>query len=210
MSKIFNIDREPYNEGVQLYEKDSIEIFPGVTVLVGCNGAGKTTLLRSIEEQLEKENKPVFYYDNKTDGGEKAKGQALLQNNITLVATLVTSSEGEEIITNVGTLARTLGKFAKTNASEKELFILLDAIDSGLSIDNIIAIKEHLFKTVIKYNPDKDVYIIVSANSYEMAREEDCFDVCKGEYCMFNNYMSYAEFIIKSAKAKEQRYPKEG
>lgn len=45
MGRKFQLERDYYEEGLNLYKKKTIEIKPGVTVLVGCNGIGKTTLL---------------------------------------------------------------------------------------------------------------------------------------------------------------------
>ena len=54
---------------------------------------------------------------------------------------------------------------------------MLDAVDSGLSVDNIVDVKEQLFKTILEYNYGNEIYIVISANEYEMARGEQCFDV---------------------------------
>ena len=121
-------------------------------------------------------------------------------------ATLMSSSEGEVILVNMGNCAGEIGKFAKENCNEKELWILLDAIDSGLSIDNIVDMKKYLFDTIIKHNPNKDVYIIVSANEYEMCNGENCFDTYSGKYIHFNNYDEYRQFILESKGIKDKRY----
>lgn len=43
---IIPIEQNYYDDHVDLYDKNEIEINPNViTVLVGCNGSGKTTLL---------------------------------------------------------------------------------------------------------------------------------------------------------------------
>jgi hypothetical protein len=88
----------------------------------------------------------------------------------------------------------------------KERWILLDAIDSGLSVDNIVKLKEELFKTILEYNEGNEIYIIVSANEYEMARQEQCFDVYNGKYITFNDYEEYRQFILETNEIKLQRY----
>lgn len=88
----------------------------------------------------------------------------------------------------------------------KERWILLDAVDSGLSVDNIIDLKEQLFKTILEeYNFGNEIYILISANEYEMARDEQCFDVYNGKYITFKDYEEYRKFILESKKWKEQR-----
>ena len=86
-----------------------------------------------------------------------------------------------------------------------ERWILLDAIDSGLSIDNIVDVKEYLFKTILENNFGKEIYILVVANEYEMARGEDCFDVHNGKYVKFTDYEDYRNFVLKSKEWKDKR-----
>ena len=118
---------------------------------------------------------------------------------------------------NIGNFAEKLGFFVKNgmqnkrkdNAEEletsKERWILLDAIDSGLSVDNIVDLKEQLFETILEYNCGNEIYIIVSANEYELARNEMCFDVYNGKYIEFKNYEEYRDFILKSREWKSKR-----
>ena len=99
-----------------------------------------------------------------------------------------------------------MGRLSKSNSDSEELWFLLDAVDSGLSIDNVNDLKEYLFKTVIKSERDKRVYIIVSANAYELARKENCFDVISGKYVRFKDYEEYRDFVLKSKELKVERY----
>lgn len=233
MSRKFSIEKNYYDEGYELYKKETITINPGVTVLVGCNGTGKTTLMHQIKNQLKKECVPYISFDNLHDGGSKAISSAAFFEDFGFVATAACSSEGENIIMNIANLARRLGNFIRNgedNGREKRLekafekifsgdedkkqesinerWILLDAIDSGLSVDNIVEVKEDLFKTILEDYKDGDVYIIVSANEYEMARGEQCFDVHNGEYVTFADYEDYRDFILNSRKWKDERCEK--
>ena len=201
----FKINCRPYGD-VAIYEKDKIVLNPGVTVLVGCNGTGKTTLLHAIKESLQESKIPVLFYSNLFEGGEFAASTAFFHDNVSLGATLLTSSEGEQIVANLGTAATKMGRFVRDNKGSSEIWILLDAIDSGLSIDNIIDVKKYLFKTIIDDNAPSDVYIIVSANEYEMCNGENCFDVYTGEYIRFSDYGEYQRFILDSRATKNTRY----
>lgn len=205
--RTFNLIKCPYEEGIEIYKKSRIELKPGVTVLVGCNGAGKTTFLRFLEAALEKKKIPVMKYDNLFDGGDTARQVALSRNELSLLATLATSSEGEQIYINMSTTARKIGQFVNKNKGAEEIWLLFDAIDSGLSVDNIVEMKEFLFDLIISDNPNTDVYIVVSANEYEMCREEECFDVHSGQYVKFTDYEEYRAFILNSRKEKDKRYP---
>lgn len=209
----FKIPTNPYEKGEsgRIYLKSEIEIKSGVTILAGCNGSGKTTFLNLIEDTLKQDSDvAVLHYDNLHEGGDRAKESAGWHDNLNLLATLMQSSEGEQIITNLGTTARKIGAFVhKYAASHKEIWILLDAIDSGLSIDNIESVKTELFATIVEDFEQKescDVYIVVSANSYELCRNSNCFDVRSGEYIQFADYEDYRKFILQSADDKDKRY----
>ena len=232
MSRTFKMQSDPYDTGEKLFTKKEFTFEPGVTVLVGCNGTGKTTLLQHLEEQLKKDGVPVKSYDNLRDGGSRSISSAAFFQDFEFVATAATSSEGENIVMNIGKMASSLRPFIQTGETRgqsnklamafaravwgdenkdgekevpKERWLLLDAVDSGLSVDNIVDVKEHLFKTILEDAGDCDVYILVSANEYEIARGENCFDVRNGKYITFKDYEAYREFILKSREKKDAR-----
>lgn len=230
--KINIINKGYYDENELLYKKKTIEIKPGITVLVGCNGIGKTTLLHQIKSSLDKEKIPCLMFDNLHDGGSNAVSYYASLDDFATMSTLMCSSEGENIYINISNLAARLGNFVRTGDSSKhdkydklskaignllnkepeevkeipnERWILLDAIDSGFSVDNIVDLKEDLFKTIIEHNFGNEIYIVISANEYELCREEQCFDVYNGKYIKFKGYEDYREFILKSREWKEHR-----
>lgn len=230
MSRKIKLCKDPYDCGFDLFKKRSIEIKEGVTVLVGCNGIGKSTLLHYIEKTLNKENISYIKFDNLHDGGSQSKEKSLFNNELGFLASSLCSSEGENIVLNmmkvlskIETFLKT-GKY-KTKESElkrfleeaagfesddneklsKERWFLFDAIDSGLSIDNIIDLKEYLFKPVFEHFLENEIYIIISANGYEMANGEQCLDVYNGKYITFENYDEYRRMILESRKWKEER-----
>ena len=204
----FKIEKNPNDCGI-LYYKNAAVFEPGVTVLIGCNGCGKTTMIKQIEKQLEKDKIPYAIYDNIRDGGHNARERAGFYGDMEFIASSICSSEGENIVMNMINMARRMGALAKKNPEAKELWFLFDAVDSGLSIDNVLDIKEYLFKTVLDNNKDRDVYIIISANAYEMCRGEKCFDTYLCKYVNINSYEEYRDFIIKSREKKDKREEKE-
>lgn len=232
--KINIINKGYYDENEVLYKKKSIEIKPGITVLAGCNGIGKTTLLHQIESFLKKENIPCLMFDNLHDGGQNSISYHASLDDFATMSTLMCSSEGESIYINISNLAARLGNFVKTGDNSKndkyeklaraieslvneekepkkevkipdERWILLDAIDSGFSVDNIVDLKEDLFKTILEYNFGNEIYIVISANEYELCRGEQCFDVYNGKYITFKDYEDYRDFILRSREWKEKR-----
>lgn len=186
----------------------TIAINPGVTVLTGCNGTGKSTLMRLMKEQLEREEIPVYLYDNLHDGGRHSMQMFLNDGQIAELITMACSSEGEKINQNIGQTAVRLGSFVRKNSNYDELWIMFDAIDSGYSIDNIVEMKRDLLQTILKdcASRNQTVYIIISANSYEMAAGENCLDVWSGDYISFDNYDEHKKYIIKTRTRKDKRY----
>ena len=202
--KVFDMPRNPYGD-CDIYKKSQISINPGLTVLVGCNGSGKTTFLKLIEEKLIKNKIPVISFDNRVEGGANSVSKAGFEEDFDLLARLVTCSEGEQIKENISLKAEEIGRFVKNNFLANEIWILLDAVDSGFSIDNVIELKG-LFETILSdLSGKKKVYILVSANEYELCRGEQCFDVTNSKYVTFEKYDDYRDFILKNRKIKDNR-----
>ena len=204
--KEFVIDHDPFDVGCTIHKRKTIYIKPGFTVLVGCNGLGKTTLIRQLESLLDDEGIKYISYNNLHDGGSNARQRAHDRGDFTFLATAAFSSEGENIMMNLIQFAGRLNAFENAHPDMKELWIFFDAIDSGFSIDNVQEAKS-FFDTIIKHNADKGItaYIIIAANSYEMARESECFDVFNCKYVKFANYDEYRNFIMNTRKEKDAR-----
>lgn len=207
-SRTIKLTKAPYDVGDNIYNKATFTFEPGVTILVGCNGSGKSTLINSLQEKFNKLDIPYYEYDNYKDGASMGISKAIFGNNIETAATMMCSSEGEKITINMGQIAAKLGNWIKKNKDKQELWIFFDAIDSGLSIDNIDDIKEFLFKTIVndKRFGEKDIYIICSANSYEFANGSQCMDVQNAKYVTFKDYEDYKKFILKSKERKDKRF----
>ena len=208
MGRKFKIDNDAYGEGIKMYNKATIELVPGVTVLVGCNGAGKSTLLKQLYGIVQKENIPCVMFDNLKDGGGNARSKAEFYGDITFLATSMCSSEGENIALNMGNFAKMIESMFRNNPNDSEYWIFADAVDSGFSIDNVAKLKDELFKLILDIHKDKEVYIVITANAYEMARGEQCFDVINGKYVSIKSYEKYRSVILKSRDKKDARYKK--
>lgn len=231
MGRVIKTWRDPYGEGFSPCRRKEVEFQSGLTVLVGCNGAGKSTMIHNLKSVLEKEDIPVFYFDNEHHGGANARSKSFFEGNIELGALAMNSSEGENISLNLGSCAAKWRKFLETGDNgdsinrlaaaiarrkkeeekEKELskerWILLDAMDSGFSIDNVIEMKD-LFGLVIE-DAKKfgvELYIVISSNEYELAHEANCMDVTEGKYIKFANYDEYKKFILHTRTKKDKRY----
>ena len=203
----YKLHKDPYNTEETLFTgKLNRSIEPGLTVLVGCNGSGKTTLLNAIKSKyLREDGFKVFHWDGLVDK-RFAKDRSLHAQNFSLLASLAFSSEGEEIGLNIGVLANQIGNFVRRN-DNKDIIILLDGLDSGLSIDNIVEVKG-FFKELIIPDIEKSghkCYIICSANEYELTRGERCIDARSGKEMQFANYDEYRNYILHSRKKKDKR-----
>lgn len=203
--RTFKIGRCPHEERLQVYKKATHSFKPGVTVLVGCNGSGKTTLLQTVQDILNEERIPVYEYNNLSSGGNNARERALFYGRLNLLVEQMTSSEGENIIINIGTMAQKLGSFVakQIKKEKKEVWILLDAIDSGLSIDYIEEVKDFIHNTLLKSIPnDLDCYILISSNNYELCVGEQCYNSQECKYIEIDSYENFRKVVKKTRQNK--------
>lgn len=188
-----------------LHNGFTLTLRPGYTAIVGPNGAGKTTLLSQIKQYAENNDIPVWNYSN-TREGQMANDKYALAGKMELVATNMISSEGEQVAMNFGQAVSNLGRFVtKTKGT---IIILLDAIDSGASIDRAREIK-NLFDMILENEKSREVYIIMAVNHYELAKAPiDCVHARNGNHRVFIDYDTYADFIVNfdlSGKPKKGR-----
>lgn len=201
---ILKVWRDPYDLGYNTTTPREVKFKKGLTVLTGCNGTGKTTMLQNIEQACKEVNAACFTFDNLTDGGSGNAGLSMISGDFEKAVALMCASEGESITINIGTFAKELGYIMSHEfKNAEEVWILLDATDSGYSIDNVVELKEKFFPLILE--DKRDIYLIVAANSYEMARNERCMDVMSGKEIFFPNYEAYRNYVLKSKKRKEDR-----
>ena len=228
--------RDPYDSGFSPTRPKEIEINNGITVLVGCNGAGKTTLLLNIKEELERNGIPVHLFNNLNDGGSDVLGKVISGyqefdcDDMSLGVSLLNASEGEAIKINLKRQSTLYDDFFKTgyfntkkqklkvifsnkeleNIEDKRRFLLFDATDSGMSIDSVCELKI-MFESLLEEAKKQDIelYIVITANEYELCRDANCFDVNEGKYISFKDYEDYRNFILKSRIKKEKRIDKQ-
>lgn len=178
-----------------LHNGYELDLKPGVTCLVGPNGAGKTTLLAQLNEYATGHNIPVWKYSNYADG--KYEDYRYLETDTTRFAQTAFSSEGEKVAIHFSGRVGEIGKLVTESRKAKQpAFALLDALDSGASIDRARDLFE-LFKMIdddIKQNAE--VYVVVAINQYELAKSPlRCVDCRTGKEVRFSCYDEYAEYI---------------
>lgn len=172
----------------------TLDLQPGYTPLVGPNGAGKTTLLHQLRDYAKAHGILVFEYSNLSDGGGVARQSYMFRGDASLFAASVFSSEGEQIALNFGEAVRKLGAAVKDAQTQgRPLFILLDALDSGASIDRIRELRS--FFELVCQDAGETAYIICASNSYELVRSVPAVNVRTGERITFKDYDEYADFV---------------
>lgn len=210
--------KDPYGDDRRFFSRRRTVFEPGITTLVGCNGAGKTTLLANIREELKKRGTPCISFDNLgEEGGENGArnffsavlggyADASGDDMTGLLSETFLSSEGEKIVSALGRFASGIRKVVGDCSGYGELWLLFDALDSGLSADMIEDVKRCVLDPVSALNTqDYAVYIILSSNSYEMSEGTKCFSVEKLKYIPVGNYAAFKKAVLSSRVYKEKR-----
>ena len=225
------IEKEPYNEGEQIFTKNSIDLKDNtINCVVGCNGSGKTTLLTMIEQYLRDVKKAHIiecdYFGNALKGifgEEDGKDSDLYvisfdkDSYITYrefdyffnTASKAYSSTGENIVDRFCKHVDLLGDTLK-DLHDCKLFVFFDDCDAGTSIDMIDDIKQ-VFNVIKRACEYKNItyYILISSNSFEMVKDLNCISVHDFSNYVFNTYDEFKTFVCESRMIKNKRFPEE-
>ena len=188
----------------------TVEFNPGYTAIVGPNGSGKTTILKQIYDYCKKNSDKyeAVRFDNLTDGSNRKFSEFLITDRADMIASIMTQSEGQGIMTNLGDFASRCGQATRSCLKDKKnLVILIDGVDSGTSIDNIYVFRNHFCNTIINHcsNENITVYIIATANNYAMVNNGvDCVIGFNGRHRGFGSYNAFESFILKNSEDYER------
>ena len=191
------------NDWYELHNGFYLNLRPAYTALIGPNGAGKSTLLRQLKEYANTKKITVIYYSNLEDGGHIARQRYLENGSTENLCTAICSSAGQALWFNFSQIVRNIGDAVRKAKYDKtKLFILLDGLDSGLSINlerellDLFSLIEKDINLTADRKADPEVYIIAAVNNYELATRY-CIDVRTGKSITFKDYNDYANFICE-------------
>lgn len=161
----------------KVYKKKEIEINNGVTVLIGPNGCGKTYACSQICDYLD-EQKKKYLNVNVYEEGKHTADSFTLSGDMKSLAKYLNSSEGQRVYdTLVDINVPKMGEYVRSLKDDniKEGYIIIDACDSGVSIDLMLSYRS-LFEFILDdcKKENIEMYIIITSNSYELVYDYDC------------------------------------
>lgn len=236
--RTFNIYNKDYYDGEILYKANKLTLQANnVYCLVGCNGIGKSTIIRQMIYDHNKSLSKTAYdlkndYDNfynfaKSVYGKKDKTEynefyisidkdtnLHIKEHDTIMHELFGNfmSTGEQnvhnIVPNLPKIIESLNKLEKLE--NKDLYVMIDDLDVGVSIDVLIELAKIIDKLELKLKKlNVNYYIVITANSYELARRFKCIDVINMKEISFKDYDDYANYVSETRKYKDIRNKKE-
>lgn len=191
LNKTLDIELQQVTERKKLYKNTNLKIKQGITILIGNNGSGKTYCLKQIKEKYKhaylidivKETQKA--YTDFPDGKDIGKW--------------IMASEGQRVYDNLEDLATMIGRYIRyCNEKDKDVILLLDGCDSGVSPDLLKWIRD--FLDLIDQDTTKNDqahYIIVTANNYELIKDYNCIWIPDLSEYRFNSnvYEDYQKWV---------------
>ena len=177
MSLKLKLLSDPWDDE-KIFKNLNREIDDGLHVLVGCNGYGKSTFMQFINEQYRKnKDYKILRWNGVTDTRD-GKDVALQAQAFELLANMAMSSEGEEHNINLGLFMNRVGH--EVQKLDRNLIILLDAVDSGISADRIEETVNVLAMIIADVRRrGYECHIFVPSNTYEMVYIFKCAEKIK-------------------------------
>ena len=199
MIKSISINKGSNLEEILFFNKMNLE---QVTLLFGANGVGKSSLIKGILKQKEikfncdKEIKLYSYINNEQNFRNMNKNSNLSYEdmfNPYLINKKYNAdelSEGQSIIYSLQDIFE-LCMQIKDDSNDS--VILLDEIDSGLSIDNVDYLSDKIKEITDKYS---NIQFIITFNNFEFCRNfPKVFNMYNGKYITIESYDQYRNII---------------
>lgn len=199
MIKSISINKGSNLEEILFFNKMNLE---QVTLLFGANGVGKSSLIKGMLKQKEikfncdKETKLYSYINTEQNFRNMDKNSNLsykdMFNPYLFKQKFDTSelSEGQSIIYSLQDIFELC---VQIKDDSNDSVILLDEIDSGLSIDNVDYLSDKIKEITDKYS---NIQFIIAFNNFEFCRNfPKVFNMYNGEYITIESYEQYRDII---------------
>ena len=228
---IFDIcNKSYYFKNEKLYKNNSIELEENnVYVLTGCNGIGKSTLIFQITEDRPTSlshfaynllndyngyNSFVNHFnDDKPNSdsdvyylsiNKRTNARGINPSPFAKISSQFKSS-GEQLIYNMLPCLEIVDKELE-RLKNKILYLLLDDLDVGTSLDVILEEKLVIKRFIKTLEENNTKYIIcISANNYELTKLGTCIDCVTLKPIEFKDYDDYVNYVVSTRKYKDIR-----
>ena len=116
------VKTKPFGDGMKLYQHTDFLFLPGLNSVVGCNGSGKSTLLDLyLVPQLQDAEVEYYKYNDRRQGGSMLMDKMLnVDDDLSGLARMVLSSEGERIVCGLEKVVMALPSFFKSNRDKPD------------------------------------------------------------------------------------------
>lgn len=139
-----------------------------ITVLLGPNGTGKSMSLRNISLQLQLKGINFVTYTTSKDDIVQKGAPAFGDWDVSKIACAF-SSEGERMTSSFFDWANTT-MLSQIMTNDKELWLLIDEADSGLSYDRLMEQMLQIVSIIsMEHKKGRAIKLVCTVNSYEMA-----------------------------------------
>lgn len=172
---------------------NKIEGIKPINILFGGNGVGKTTFINAIKDnkvRIEGDKDFIIKaYTNSFDNVRNNQNKQLDNRRDFVKAINAKSfSEGQAIIHYVLSFLYDI----KEMNTEKDIIVLLDEVDSGLSVENINMLLWQI-KEIVE---SKNVFFFISSNHYHFTKAiRNVLSMYDGKYITINNYEEYFNLL---------------
>ena len=180
------------------FPKGSLELEPGILNLIGCNGSGKTDLIHQILFAAEKLEDVVVF--NMADFVDSVAAQEVVQDTLY-------SSSGETAYKYVTEFIIDSLATADLKHRDKNVLLLMDDVDTHLSIDAIRRLVMFMKYVVEEESKKRKLYIVMSGTNPVLAEDVESMDVTafkKHSNVTFRRYCSLIASTIYRVSKKEQ------
>ena len=200
MIKSISINKGSNLEEILFFDNE-IEL-KQVTLLFGANGVGKSSLIKEMLKQKEikfncdKETKLYSYINTEQNFRNMDKNSNLSYKdmfNPYLFKQKFDASELSDGQSIIYSLQDIFELCVQIKDDSNDSVILLDEIDSGLSIDNVAYLSDKIKEIANKYS---NIQFIIAFNNFEFCRNfPKVFNMYDGEYINIENYDHYRDII---------------